>query len=73
MTRACFGAFAAAGALVLVDVGEESVYVYSVCFADLFALVASDTANLTDRHNVLAFVVVVATNSMSKVVRDKFD
>ena len=73
MTRACFGAGAAAGALVLVDVGEESVNVDGVRFANLFAFVASDTSNLADRHNVLAFVVVVATNRMSKVVRNKFN
>ena len=73
MTRACFGALAAAGAFVLVDVGEESVNVDGVRFANLFAFVASDTSNLADRHNVFAFVVVVATNRMSKVVRNKFN
>ena len=57
----------------MVDVGEESIYVDGVCFADLFAFVASDAAYLADRHYVFAFVVVVATYGMSKVVRNKFD
>ena len=73
MTWAGFGTFAAACTLFLVDVCEEAVYVDSIEFTYLFALVATYTSHLAYRHYVFAFVVVVATYSVAKVVWYEFD
>ena len=57
----------------MVDVCEESVDVNCVEFAGFLALVTSDTANFTDTHYVFTFVVVVASDGVSKVVWYEFN
>ena len=68
MTRTNLCALAAGNTLILVNMGEETVYMNSIMLASLLALVAANTANLADTHNVLALVVVVTANCMAMIV-----
>lgn len=73
MSRAGFGAFAAADALVRVHNGTEADDLHGVIFARFHALAAADTADLAHLHGLRALVAVCTAHNGLLLQRHKTD